>query len=229
MPDGYDDNVLYAINNHNVAVGTVSLKYNGAVTPQEQGVMYVGGVATRVVPRGATNSTLVGINEAGTAVGNYGQVDAGSEKAVFTFANGVYTKIPGPTGSFHHATAISEDGRIAGYTTIMIAPNRFQIVAFELVGQTFDTFSYPGAGITEGLAVNAKGIFGVYGGTDEFLDHPFLKQGGAFYTIDPPGAQRSTLSAVNVHGDFVGNYVDAAGLGHAFIAVCAAGQQPCTH
>src|SRR5207244_3552677 len=81
----------------------------------------------------------------------------------------------------------------------------------------FTVIDVPGASaLTEAHGANTQGdIVGTYYASDT-RTHGFLLSGGAFTTIDGPGAFATEALGINFAGDIVGLYVNATGQ-HGFL------------
>jgi probable HAF family extracellular repeat protein len=156
---------------------------------------------------------ILGLNDAGTAVGWYAtsngteqayQVDQATGKAKLI-------KIPGAVSSA--ATGINNAGDIVGYAT-----NAAGVTSgWLLQDKQLTTLQYPGGSDTQALGVNdGDEIVGTY--TDSSgVQHGFtllgpLTTGPAWQSIDDPGGIGSTVvNGVSEYGALAGSYTDSVG------------------
>jgi Cu/Zn superoxide dismutase len=164
---------------------------------------------------------LLGINNAGLAVGFYADAAGNSHGYTYNTKTGKYAPVTFPssvTSTSITAAAVSNRGDIAGFYTDA-AGNTDAFVTWG----GFTTLQFPGATATQALGVNdSDEVVGVYtDGTGSgatmhgFTWMPHL----GFQTVDDPdGIGATTVNGVNDAGDLAGFYTDAAGNTDGFAA-----------
>jgi probable HAF family extracellular repeat protein len=156
---------------------------------------------------------ILGLNNAGTAVGWYATSKGTSQAYQVDQATGKATpiKIPGAVSSA--ATGINNAGDIVGYAT-----NAAGVTSGWLrQGGQLTTLQYPGASNTKALGVNeGDEIVGTY--TDSSgAQHGFtllgpLTASPTWQTIDhPDGVGSTVINGVSEFGTLAGSYTDSAG------------------
>ena len=183
---------------------------------------------------GASYTFAYGINNSGTIVGSY--YDPASIEHAFTRSGQIYQTIDIPgyigttcrnSGWTEAATGINNSGQIAGeYVRFNppVAPGicsgSVSAEAFlfanntpvELNNITDNANVFPNAINDAGVIVGSYQVF-----VNRFrLTHAFLLEGGAYTTIDPPGASQAWATGINNAGQIVGYYNDASGNIHGF-------------
>ncbi|WP_414663355.1 hypothetical protein [Horticoccus sp. 23ND18S-11] len=157
------------------------------------------------------NTTAVGINDAGTVVGNQ------FPRAFIRSAAGVVTPIGPATGSTTIATAINASGVVVGYAE---GANRR---AFSYTNGTLtDLGALPGGSNSYAFAINAAGV--VVGQSNESTNrqlHAVIFTGGNVIDIDPNGAGTFGSSATGINS--AGVIVGQNAVGRAFVYTAATG------
>jgi hypothetical protein len=163
---------------------------------------------------------LLGINNAGLAVGFYTDAAGNSHGYTFNTRTGKFAAVafPATVGAASiTAAAINNKGDIAGFFTDA-AGNTDGFLSSGSGG--FITLQFPGATATQALGVNDKDeVVGVY--TDaagKMHGFTWLPRGGFQSVDDPDGIGTTTVNGVNNAGDLVGFYTDAAGNTDGFAA-----------
>jgi probable HAF family extracellular repeat protein len=163
---------------------------------------------------GFHNTGALGINNAGSIVGEYNGIPIQSFGNVlgFLYQGGAYTTLE-VRGSFDtYASGINDAGIIVGY----YFDAQFNSHGFLYQGGTFTTLDFPGASSTWPLGINDAGsIVGNYL-DDTGSRHYFLYQGGTFTTLDVPG-RTGFYVGINDAGIIVGYYFDAQFNSHGFL------------
>jgi hypothetical protein len=159
--------------------------------------------------QGATE--ILGLNDSGVASGFY----VGSSGVHYGFtldrSTGTYTDVFPPGGTDVTASAINDNGDVAGYYS-----SGAQTIGFLERNGYFSTFSYPSANDTMAFGINVHdAIVGSYldasGRQHGFLLQSPLKN-PKWRTIDAPnGIGTTTINGVNDRVNMVGYYVDLAG------------------
>jgi probable HAF family extracellular repeat protein len=182
---------------------------------QGHGYLLGNGDLTTIDFPGAIFTAAAGINQAGdTIVGRF--TDADNMTHAYQLSNGEFTSFDAPGSIQTVAVRINSDGDIVGY----YQSADFRSHAFLLQNDGSLTTIDPPAAVTTGdptglIGINDFGeIVGYY--YDVSRVHGFLLSGGAFTTIDFPGARYTWCSAINNAGDIVGLYQDTQGV-HGFL------------
>ncbi len=148
------------------------------------GFLLRGGAFSSIDFPGADAFTQVWrINDAGEVAGRYEGQGGGSIYHVFTLSNGSFSSVPDFPGA------------------VQVAPGNFnEVGGLNDVGDIVSTYctSNPCTGFGSTLA------------TGQGQEHGFLLSGGAFTTIDFPGALSTEPLGVNRGGNIVGFYTDTS-------------------
>ncbi len=161
--------------------------------------------------KGSVNQ-LLGINNAGTAVGFYNDAKGHSHAYKLNQATGAFTAIHVP-GVSVAATGINNAGDIVGFATDA-AKNT---TSWLKIGTTTITYQFPGGSDTQAFGINAKNqIVGSYldgaGVLHGFVLTNPMGPVSHWQSIDDPNGVGSTVvNGINAAGDLVGFYTDAAG------------------
>jgi hypothetical protein len=161
--------------------------------------------------KGSVNQ-LLGINNAGTAVGFYNDANGHAHAYKVNQATGVFTPIHVP-GVSVTATGINNAGDVVGFATDA-AKNT---TSWLKIGTKTIAFNFPGGSDTQAFGINAKNqIAGSYLDGSGVL-HGFVLTNpmgptSHWQSIDDPNGVGSTVvNGINAAGDLVGFYTDAAG------------------
>jgi hypothetical protein len=164
---------------------------------------------------------LLGVSDAGIAVGFYTNGQGSSRGFEYNIATREFTRVlsPGFTSSTSlqspslTASAINNHGDVAGFYNKTSA----EVVAFlKLHTGRFITIAFPGAAMTQAFGVNdSDEVVGTYtmGSGNSATQHGFVwRSGHGFTTVDDPAGIGSTnINGVNDEGDLVGFYTDSKG------------------
>jgi hypothetical protein len=165
--------------------------------------------------KGAVNQ-LLGINDAGVAVGFYNDAKGNAHPYEVNQATGVFTSIRIPGTVSATATGINNNGDVAGFGKDT-AGNTF---SWLLRGGQLTDYQFPGGSNTQALGVNDHDeIVGTYVDASGVMHGFTLKSPlgptSHWQTIDDfaPGAVPGTtvVNGVNNAGDLVGFYNNTAG------------------
>jgi|GEM_PF-1563551 len=156
-----------------------------------------------------------GVDAAGEAVGNYGNVDGDGDGTFYGFvatgSNGTPSDPPGSSNT--DIVGITSGGEIFGdYVDYENRSHGF--VETNGVVTTVDVFlanSTTVSGVT-----NAGVIYGSYADSANGI-HGFFENDGFMTPVDVPGAVSTTVSGVSAAGTIVGTYTDAASVAHGFL------------
>ncbi|HEX8008212.1 MAG TPA: hypothetical protein VF482_17495 [Trebonia sp.] len=178
---------------------------------------------------------LLGVNDAGTAVGfftNSAGVNRGYE---YNIPTGHFSRVLPPDasgtnlGSSLTAAGINNHGDVAGFYN----QTANQVDAFlKLRSGKFITLAYPSqpgqpqVTMTQAFGVNdSREVVGAYttgtGNTAQTHGFTWTRERGFRTVDDPQGTGTTTINGVNDQGDLVGFYVDGAGNTNGFAAVPA--------
>jgi hypothetical protein len=169
--------------------------------------------------KGSVNQ-LLGVNNAGTAVGFYNDAQGNSHAYKLNQATGKFTPIHVP-GTSTVATGINNLGDIVGFATDAAGTT----TSWLKIGTTTIAYQFPGGSDTQAFGINASNqIAGSY------LDHAGVLHGfvltnpmgpvSHWQTIDDPhGAGSTVVNGINAAGDLAGFYTDAAGNTHGMLAI----------
>ncbi|WP_159007893.1 hypothetical protein [Bradyrhizobium sp. S69] len=156
-----------------------------------------------------------GVDAAGEAVGNYGNVDGEGDGTFDGFvtegSSGITYNPPGSTNT--DVVGITSSGEIFGdYVDNVLHQHGF--VDNAGVVTKVDVFL---ANSTTVDGVNGSGV--IYG---EFADssnhvHGFVDTNGSYTQIDVPGSSSTSVVGVNASGQIAGTSTDADGVGHGFV------------
>jgi hypothetical protein len=162
---------------------------------------------------------ILGLNDAGTAVGFY--VASPNRYVAFTLdpQTGVFRDlhVPGVKGAV--ATGISGRGHITGYERTQSNA----IIGFVEEQGTFGTFSYPRSKETRAFGITTfDRIVGSYvdgRGTHGFVSmDPQKIHKAVWQPINYPFSKSTVVTGINIHGMLSGYYVKKDGTTHGFIA-----------
>ena len=170
------------------------------------------------VPAAAGTYTYIsvdGVDAAGEAVGNYGNVD-GEGDGTFQglIANPSVGVTFDPLGSTNtDVVGITSSGEIFGN----YVDNVLKQYGFVDINGVATQISIPLANSTTVNGVNAAGL--IYGEYVDFASkiHGFVDNSGSITQIDFPGANTSSVAGVNASGVIAGTYTDAQFVVHGFI------------
>jgi hypothetical protein len=161
--------------------------------------------------KGSVNQ-LLGINNAGTAVGFYNDAKGNSHACKLNQATGKFTPIHVP-GVSTVATGINNTGDIVGFATDAAGNTS----SWLKIGTSTIAYQFPGGSDTQAFGINAKNQI-----ADSYLDgagvlHGFVLTNplgpvSHWQSIDDPhGVGSTVVNGINAAGDLVGFYTDAAG------------------
>jgi hypothetical protein len=211
------------INAHNVVVGFLS-----NLKSDFEGFMAKGSKAAPSIkdPNADANGTQVGgISDAGMIAGTY-FVSPGVLQG-FTYAKKVYTNFTPPGSLSTIVPGVTPAGVIFGafYTNLSTAAQ----TGFVDNNGSFTNYNYPGATYTQVSGIGPSGeAVGYWGNVNSNNESSFVFVGGAYDNISFPGAQTTQVNGINASGTLVGTYTDSSSVAHGFVAVCPAGESPCT-
>jgi hypothetical protein len=164
-----------------------------------------------------TINQILGLNDAGVAVGFYTDAKGINHAYKVNQATGKFTAITPPGSANVTATAINNAGDIVGFYSA-----GSQTVGFLKKGGKFSTFTFPNSINTQPFGVNsADAIVGFYVDKDNathgfLLESPLSK--AKFTKIDDPnGIGNTTINGINNSGKMVGFYEDGKGNTHGML------------
>ncbi len=175
---------------------------------------------------GAAQTIALGINASGKIVGKYYNADNWKESHGFLLSRGSslrrwsFAPIDFPGSVNTNADFINNSGQIIG----MYGPITHFIHwqdSFLLKNNNYIPIAVPGAREKRTFAygINNSGqIVGAYQDAATGRNYGFLRRpGGAYQTLDYPGATITAALDINNSGDIVGYYFDADNLQHGFV------------
>ena len=198
------------INNAGTIVGTFDTRADarefsyGFVEKKGQFSLFSGGCCPVPNP--------VSINNNGTILGNYFQVNRGNLNGFVQDVKGNRTTIS-VLGAFETSVSgFNARGDIVGQYRDLSGYHSFLDHAGNVT-----LLSVPGAQQTIAMDINDWGVI-----VGSFLDinnrsHGFLDIAGHFITVDVPGSQSTNITGINNLGLFIGGFIDANGRSHAFV------------
>ena len=206
------------INNHGEIVGAYR------VTPPRHALLIKAGQFQPINPisvLGATLSEAWKINDRGDVVGGY--FDTNGFTHGFLLRQGVLTTLDFPGASDTYARGINESGTVVGLWDLVDSNGNPLIVhGFTWNKGTFTQLDFPGAGDTAALGINDRGdIVGSWDpGIISTTEHGFVLSKGQFISFDVPfaGATLTQANDINAKGSIVGEWFDASGVSHGFLA-----------
>ena len=176
------------------------------------GFLYSGGTYTWLTVPGATLTEAYGVNAAGQVAGNYR--DAAGAFHGFLYADGAFTVFDVPGQANTLARNINDLGQVVGWYGAANGGHSFLYAggAFTLLPDV------PGAPNTAVGGINNLGEMAGNYGPPDFPAHSrgYLYRDGAFTFLDFPGAASTFAPKLNVLGQLVGRWVDAAGVNHGY-------------
>ena len=209
MP-GATATVLFAINDHGVAVG----RYASA--GRTHGLMRsAAGELTTIDFPGAGFTVAGGLNNRGDVVGWYTLPAEPAIRHGFLLRDGAFTTFDPPGSTFTNTLGINDRGDIVGrYCTLTVCrePGSGDFHGFLLRDGTFTTIDVPESTETNAWAINGRGTilggYGVAGGESKL----FLLRRGELTTFALPNgkALSQDRGGLGARGDIVGKYCDAS-------------------
>jgi PEP-CTERM motif len=206
------------LNNNRIVVGFYSFTNNGPPNDANFGFSFNlnGDILTEDVTDPLTPSVpvpinqLLGVNDAGLAVGFYDDAAGNAHGYLYDTVDGVFSppiNVPGAVSTT--PAAINDGSEIAGFYTDATGTHGFIIN-----GGTTMTVNAPGAVSTSLLGLNDNGLADGF-----YVDASGAMHGLVFNSVtdtfttvdDPSGIGATTLNGINDKGDLVGFYVDANG------------------
>lgn len=156
---------------------------------------------------------LLGVNDAGVAVGFYNTSDGNSHGYSYTIGTKSYARITVTGATSVTAAAINNNDDVAGFAT-----ESGHVVGFLKTARTTFTLKVPGASMTQAFGVNdgdvVVGAYMVGTKTYGFVWVPGL----GFHTVnDPHGVDSTTINGINDRDRIVGFYTDASGNTDGFV------------
>jgi hypothetical protein len=217
--DGQKETSTIAINDSGAIIGLYQVK--GA--QYGTAFLLVKHSATILAPPNSIYTLPAAINDSGTVVGSFGESGA---QPMFIYANGTYTTASAPGVTAETVPiVITSSGEIGGFYYSETTNSNH---GFLYSGGTFTTIDYPGAIETGIYGIGPSGeIIGEWEDSN-VMTHGFVDVRGTFYSINVAGSTSTTVSAVSSDGSIVGFSQENYGNPTAFVAICPAGQSPCT-
>jgi len=207
------------ISDTGVVVGNYYTAVDGS---SNSGFILVGGSYTTVTLAGATDTFVRGISPNGRYLAGYAQMSDG------TFSSFVYDRNTSSFTTIVNSTAltiaqgVTNAGLVVGNRRVIPAGGPFPAGRFSFtydIGTgTLTDFSIPGGDIRY-RGINESGLIDGF-----FIDvaggatHGFVGSAASFDVFDVAGASSTVLEGINNAGWLAGQYTDANGAVHAFLA-----------
>jgi len=180
------------------------------------------GVFTSFDPSGSTSTSPNFIDPQGTIVGGYN--DSAGVLHGFVLSAGNYTTVDYPSAAGTTLSGINPSGEMSGAycgTEVSCLAGTFHSFVVSKNG-VFTSFDPPSAMSSETSVVIPSGaVVGSYtdisGGTCFTQCQGYLLDKGTYTTINFPGSTFTFAGGGNAPGDIVGEYNDAAFVGHSFL------------
>jgi hypothetical protein len=162
---------------------------------------------------------LLGVNDSNVAVGFYTDAKGNNHGYLYSINSHMYRMIKIQGATSVTATAINNDGDIAGFFTDSAGVTRSFVRHW--FGRRM-TLAYPGATSTQAFGVNdSREVVGTYmdgsGANAKSFGFTWSRFTGFRTVSDPLGMGTTTINGVNDAGDIVGFYTDAAGNTHGLL------------
>ena len=175
------------------------------------------GVFTNYAHGKSTNTQILGLNNAGTAVGLYSDRNGKFHGFALDQATGKFKPVNPPGATNVQATAINNNGDVVGFYATSPS-NSFGYIEKKGV---FSTFAFPRSVQTSVFGVNdSDQIVGAYV-DQKNVNHGFLLESplshAKYTTIDQQNSTGTWLNGINNNGQMVGFYLDAAGRTHGVL------------
>jgi hypothetical protein len=159
-----------------------------------------------------TVNQILGLNDAGTAVGFYTDAKGNSHGFTLNQATGQFDGLVPPGGGSVVAAGINNEGDVVGFVT----SNSGTTSSFLKTGKRFSALSFPGGSDTQAFGINDNDqIVGSYldgsGALHGFLLSNPLTHAKWKSIDDPNGIGSTVVNGLNNQGVLVGFYTDAAG------------------
>ena len=156
---------------------------------------------------GALESSALGVNNAGIAVGYY--IDQAHAKHGYIAQGGMVTTLDDPSGSdtlCYNLNDLAVFAVVGQYTTSAGSPMGF---LYEN-GRFSDVPGPDGATGSAAVSINDSGDIVGYYSDSSGLAHGFLLHGGAYTTLDVPGGTLTVATSINAHGTVVLYWLDSS-------------------
>ena len=216
---------VYGANNHGQIVGDYSM----GGSADRYGFLAQDRQAVDLSVPGAANTFPVAINDQGVVAGWYGVTSSGPLRG-FYYENGAFTTFDPPGSNLTVTETINHAGDIAGYYyTPQTGTGTFGFVLSH--GHFHKYKAQPGneRDVVTSLSYVMSPDYVAGNFYNIVQQYAFTYANGVYTRMAPFNATVSFVNAGNSAGTLVGGYVDDAKVSHGFIAVCPAGQAPCTN
>ena len=221
----HGDSWVYAANNHGQIVGD----YSTAGSAVRYGFLARDRQAVDLSVAGAANTFPVSINDQGIVAGWYG-LTVGGPLHGFYYENGAFTTFDPPGADLTVTVTINRAGDIAGYYyTPATGTGTFGFVLSH--GHFHKYKAQPGneKDVVTSLSYVMSPDYVAGNFYNIAQQYAFTYANGVYTQMTPFNAAVSFVNAGNAAGTLVGGYLDSSNVSHGFIAVCPAGQAPCTN
>ena len=210
---------INGINNAGTYAGDYeAVSAGGTATPQG-----FTGAAGTVTTMATANSAALGINNAGTVVGElFNSIGTGNQ-SFFQTSGGPLTAFNLTGYGTSSATGINDSGVMVGTATVSsLAGPTVSYISSVSAPSTFSLLNISGALDVYAQGINNSGI--IVGAYDTALNGPltgFVDLNGTVTNVVFPSAASTEVNGINTQGQIVGTYTDAAGALHGFIGAPA--------
>ena len=166
-----------------------------------------------------TVNQILGLNDAGIAVGFYNDVSGNSHAFTLNRSTGTFKAVVAPGAVSAVATGINDKGDVVGF----FKDSSGRTNGFLKTGAQISEFSFPDGSDTQPLGINKKHqIVGSYLDSGGVM-HGFLLSEHLTYATwtsidDPNGIGSTVVNGLNDRGDLVGFYTDAKGNTNGMLA-----------
>jgi len=206
------------INNHGEIVGAYR------IVPPRHALLVKAGKLAPIDPNsvlGTNFSEAFKNNDRGDVVGDY--LDDNGFAHGFLLRKGVLTPIDFPGASNTEAHGINDSGTVVGQWDIVDSSGNVVVIhGFTWNNGNFTQVDFPESGDTSVNGINARGDFvGVWDtGLTSPIVHGFVFSKGQFISFDVrfAGATLTQANDINAKGSIVGEWLDASGGIHGFLA-----------
>lgn len=178
------------------------------------------GAAGTVTPTAAVNSAALGINNAGTTVGElFNSIGTGNQ-SYFQMSGGTLTAFNVTGYGTSTATGINDSGAIVGTASIdSLTGPTVSYVRSAGASPTFSFLNISGALDVYAQGINNSGV--IVGAYDTARSGGnltgFVAFNGTVTNVVFPSATSTQVNGINSLGQIVGTYTDAAGALHGFV------------
>ena len=211
LPPGWEEAMVYGINNHGEVIGNAEKSGTAEKDPERAGFIYKDEMYTELQPQGFSCNTVVAINEKGTVLG-YGANDFWDTPEWFVYKADKYVMTLRPplsprTAHFDTVSDINDYGTIVGSCSTGSWWSPGIIFGFINRASIYTKLSPKGYEHTEAIAINNHGqVIGWV--AEEYNITGFIYRCGMYKWLNVPGTTYTKPWDINDHGEVVGLYGD---------------------